>query len=143
MCIRDRRKAVVEPPAAFADFADANFSADGGLALLRNHRKQVQLWQVSPWQPRSPLLDPGARASIDYVSWQLGPRVVEMCIRDRDFCRFRKLAAEFAGIDEDATGLHRGEWLEAIEQAHASLSRIDAKPHRFTPDPRASLFHIG
>lgn len=72
------RKAVVEPPAAFADFADANFSADGGLALLRNHRKQVQLWQVSPWQPRSPLLDPGARASIDYVSWQLGPRVVAL-----------------------------------------------------------------
>lgn len=60
-----------------------------------------------------------------------------------DFCRFRRLAAEFAGIDEDATGLHRGEWLEAIEQAHASLSRIDAKPHRFAPDPRASLFHIG
>ena len=70
-----RRKAVVEPPPAFAGFADANFSADGALALLRDRRKRVQLWQVSPWQPLSPLLDPGARADVDFVSWQLGPRV--------------------------------------------------------------------
>lgn len=73
-----RRKAVVEPPAAFADFADANFSADGRLALLRNHRKWVQLWQVSPWQPRSPLLDPGAPGRSDFVSWLLGPGMSAM-----------------------------------------------------------------
>lgn len=60
-----------------------------------------------------------------------------------DFCRFRRVAAEFAGIAEDATGLTRGHWLEAIEQAQASLARVGAKPRRFAPDPRASLFHIG
>lgn len=60
-----------------------------------------------------------------------------------DFCRFRKVAAEFAGIDEDATGLTRAQWIEAIEQAQASLARVGAKPRRFVPDPRASLFHIG
>ncbi len=60
-----------------------------------------------------------------------------------DFCRFRRVAAEFAGIDEDTTGLTRAQWLEAIEQAQASLAKVAAKPKRFAPDPRASLFHIG
>lgn len=60
-----------------------------------------------------------------------------------DFRRFRKVAAEFAGIDECATGLTREQWLEAIQQAQASLARVAAKPRRFVPDPRASLFHIG
>ena len=59
-----------------------------------------------------------------------------------DFCRFRKLAAEFAGIDEAATGLARGQWLEAMQQAQASLAKVDAKPQRYVPDPRASLFHV-
>jgi WD40 repeat protein len=73
-----RRKAVVEPPPAFADFADANFSADGKLALLRDHRRRVQLWQVAPWQPRSPLVDPGAQARVDNLSWLLGPRMTAL-----------------------------------------------------------------
>ena len=60
-----------------------------------------------------------------------------------DFCRFRKVAADFAGMDEADTGLTRGHWLEAIEQAHTSLAKGAAKPVRFVPDPRASLFHIG
>lgn len=60
-----------------------------------------------------------------------------------DFCRFRRVAAEFASIDEDATGLTRVQWIEAIEQAQASLAKVGAKPRRFVPDPRASLFHIG
>ncbi len=60
-----------------------------------------------------------------------------------DFCRFRKVAAEFAGMRETDTGLTREHWLEAMLQAHSSLDRIDAKPHqRYVPDPRASLFHI-
>jgi uncharacterized membrane protein YkvA (DUF1232 family) len=60
-----------------------------------------------------------------------------------DFCRFRKVAAEFAGMREADTGLTREHWLEAMLQAHSSLGRIDAKPHqRYVPDPRASLFHI-
>ncbi|MCJ0825477.1 WD40 repeat domain-containing serine/threonine protein kinase [Luteimonas sp. 50] len=73
-----RRAAVVEPPPGFADFADANFSDDGTLALLRDRRKRVQLWQVSPWQPRSPLIDPGGAGRVDDLSWLLGPRMVAM-----------------------------------------------------------------
>jgi hypothetical protein len=46
-------------------------------------------------------------------------------------------------MDGAETGLTRRHWLEAIEQAHASLAEGAAKPRRFAPDPRASLFHIG
>lgn len=57
-----------------------------------------------------------------------------------DFCRFRKVAAEFSGVAVDATGLTREHWLEAIWQARASAAR--EPPERFVPDARASLFHI-
>lgn len=61
-----------------------------------------------------------------------------------DFCRFRKVAAEFAGMPENETGLTREHWIEATLQASRSVSRLDGKAHeRFAPDPRASLFHIG
>ena len=60
-----------------------------------------------------------------------------------DFCRFRRVAAEFAGISEADVNLTRAHWLEAMLQAHSSLGRIHAKPpQRYVPDPRASLFHI-
>lgn len=60
-----------------------------------------------------------------------------------DFCRFRRVAAEFAGLTEADTGLTRAHWLEAMLQAHNSLDRVHAKPReRYVPDPRASLFHI-
>lgn len=60
-----------------------------------------------------------------------------------DFCRFRKVAAEFAGMSEADTGLTREHWLEAMMQAHISLAPVDAPvPARYVPDPRASLFHV-
>jgi WD40 repeat protein len=64
------RGAVIEPPEAFADFADANYSGDGRYALLRNHRRGSQLWQVAPWRPLSPMIDD---VSGDYLPWLLGP----------------------------------------------------------------------
>jgi hypothetical protein len=62
--------AVIEPPAAFADFADASFSSDGRHALLRNHARQSQWWQVEPWQPLSPM----AASQPNYQPWLLDPR---------------------------------------------------------------------
>ena len=60
-----------------------------------------------------------------------------------DFCRFRRVAAEFAGMPEGDLGLTRAHWLEAMLQAHDSRTRVDAKPpQRYVPDVRASLFHI-
>ena len=60
-----------------------------------------------------------------------------------DFCRFRKVAAEFAGIAEADTGLTGSQWLEALQEAQVSLAKTEAKPRRYAPNPRASLFHIG
>lgn len=60
-----------------------------------------------------------------------------------DFCRFRRVAAEFAGLPENETGLTRAHWLEAMLQAHSSVGRLDGTPRQqYAPDPRASLFHI-
>lgn len=60
-----------------------------------------------------------------------------------DFCRFRRIAAEFAGVPEAEVGLRRAHWIEAMLQAHASLAHVDApRAARYVPDPRASLFHI-
>lgn len=62
-----------------------------------------------------------------------------------DFCRFRRVAAAFAGTSEADTGLIREHWLEAMMQAHASLAHDEA-PTRMryapAPAPGASLFHI-
>ncbi len=60
-----------------------------------------------------------------------------------DFCRFRKVASEFAGIAESETGLTRSQWLEALQEAHVSRVKTDAGLERFAPNPRDSLFHIG
>ena len=59
-----------------------------------------------------------------------------------DFCRFRKVAADFSGMAEAETGLTRAQWLEAVLQAHQGGDRL-APSQRYVPDPRASLFHIG
>ena len=64
----DHRR-VIEPPAAFADFAQASFSPDGGHALLFDHHQRVQCWQLDPWRacsPLAPLLGPGN------INWKLG-----------------------------------------------------------------------
>lgn len=58
-----------------------------------------------------------------------------------DFCRFRRVAAEFAGMAEADTGLTRAHWLEAMLQAHDGPGGPVARDH-FVPDPRASLFHV-
>lgn len=59
-----------------------------------------------------------------------------------DFCRFRKVAADFSGMTEIETGLTRAQWLEAMLQAHRGGDRL-ARAQRYVPDPRVSLFHIG
>lgn len=65
-------------------------------------------------------------------------------LRDyEDFCRFRQVAADFAAVPLDETGLSREHWLEAMLQAHVSVARLDGGgAHHYVPDPRASLFHI-
>lgn len=60
-----------------------------------------------------------------------------------DFRRFRRMAADFAGIAVTETGLGRPQWLEALAQArHGELHRYGRRLPRFAPDPRATLFHV-
>lgn len=66
---------LIEPPAAFAHFADASYSADGRIALLRNRQRQPQLWQVPQsssmqWHPLSTL----APAQADFLPWMIDPK---------------------------------------------------------------------
>lgn len=60
-----------------------------------------------------------------------------------DFCRFRKVAADYAGLSEQETGLTRAQWLEARMQASGGPARRYGRARaRYVPDPRASLFHV-
>lgn len=132
-----QRKAVVEPPAAFADFADANFSADGTQALLRNHQRQVQLWQTRPWRPRSPLLDPGARAGVDYVSWQLGPRVsafLPVGMQELDLFRMPQLAPQ--GTVPMPNRLGVSAWNQSHDGRWIALGNFDGQLFLFDTDRR-------
>lgn len=60
-----------------------------------------------------------------------------------DFCRFRKMATEFAGVAGSDIELNRAHWQEALRQARQSVNRLDPDHHRYAPaDPRISLFHV-
>jgi WD40 repeat protein len=140
-----QRRVVVEPPAAFADFADANYNADGTLALLRNHRKQVQLWQVWPWQSRSPLLDPGARARVDFVSWRLGPRLSALLpvgMEQLDLFRMPELTGAGSVPMPNLVGIsawnqsHDGRWI-ALGNFDGQLFLLDTEHRQLRTLPTA------
>jgi WD40 repeat protein len=63
------RAEVITPP-QFADLRETIYSADGQFALLRNRHQKLQLWQVEPWRPISPLLAETARPR--GTPWALG-----------------------------------------------------------------------
>jgi hypothetical protein len=60
-----------------------------------------------------------------------------------DVCRFRRSAADCAGMAVADTGLGRQPWLEALQQAQRGRGHgYDQPRRRYIPDPRASLFHV-
>ncbi|WP_295364715.1 hypothetical protein [Arenimonas sp.] len=60
-----------------------------------------------------------------------------------DFCRFRQVAADYARLPVEGTGLTRAHWIEALQQASESPARRYGRARvRYAPDPRASLFHV-
>ena len=66
------REVVLEPPAAFPRFSDANYSDDGRMLLARNTDRQVQLWRTTPATPLSaPVTVPSA--GTDALPWMIGP----------------------------------------------------------------------
>lgn len=119
-------------------------AADPAWAASRELRRQVEVLRayreddgdlIPDRQPVVGLLD-------DAVLVDVALQLVRGELADyEDFCRFRRVAAEFAGVPEADVGLTREHWLEAMLQAHASAGRLAPREH-FVPDPRASLFHV-
>jgi WD40 repeat protein len=63
---------IVEPPAQFADFSNANYSADGRYALLRSRHGETQLWQVEPWRALSARIPETPGSGVEARTWMLG-----------------------------------------------------------------------
>lgn len=60
-----------------------------------------------------------------------------------EFCRFRQVAADYAGIAVADTGITRDQWLDALRQARdAGPRRYGRARAAYAPDPRLSLFHV-
>lgn len=57
-----------------------------------------------------------------------------------DYCRFCRVAADFAAVDVAEVGLTRAHWHDALSQAYGR--QADRQAARYTPDIRVSLFHI-
>jgi hypothetical protein len=106
------------------------------VAILQRYREQSDDL-IPDQQPVVGLLD-------DAVLVDVALQLLRDELADyEDFCRFRRVAAEFAGMSEAETCLTRDHWLEAMMQAHMSLAQVDGPARtRYIPDPRASLFHI-
>lgn len=107
------------------------------VAVLQEYRRETEDL-IPDGQPVVGLLDDALLVDIalQLLRGELGDY--------EDFSRFRKVAAEFAGMSEEATGLTRDHWIEAMIQARHSVGRLDQPVRdRFAPDPRASLFHVG
>jgi hypothetical protein len=118
---------------------------DAGWTATTDVRRQVSVLQayrhdeydlIPDSEPVIGLLDDAVL--VDVALQLLGSELADY----EDFCRFRRVAAEFAGLPESGVALTRAHWLEAMLQAHSSLGRQRGSPHRYAPDPRASLFHI-
>lgn len=119
---------------------DQAWDADGELqrqvAVLQQYRQEAGDL-IPDEQPVVGLLDDAVL--VDVALQLLRTELAEY----EDFCRFRRVAAEFTGMGETDTGLTRGHWLEAMMQAHISLSSVDVPAKaRYVPDPRAILFHV-
>jgi len=119
--------------------ADDSWSADEEVrrqvAVLQAYRRD-EFDLIPDAEPVIGLLDDAVL--VDVALQLLGSELADY----EDFCRFRRVAAEFAGLPESGVALTRAHWLEAMLQAHSSLGRQRGSPHRYAPDPRASLFHI-
>ena len=123
-----RARRIVEPPAAFADFGDATFSDDGRHALLRDHQRRVQYWQVEPWRPLSPLVDPGANARTDEVPWSLGEHDAALALTSMrlfDFVRLPALDAKTSMSAPDGVGMSA--WNRSHDQRWLAFGNFDGQ----------------
>ncbi len=117
---------IVEPPSAFAAFADAAYSADARLALLRDRERRVQLWQVDPWQPVSGLYAPEPEQRV-YLIDPAGRYLAHL----RNV-QGRLLVQEAAQDDRPAVERARAEWgfsawATSTDGARVALGTFDGR----------------
>lgn len=58
-----------------------------------------------------------------------------------DFCRFRRVAADYASVPVAETGITRDHWMQALGQSRGRPAERAAR-RRYAPDPRTTLFHV-
>ena len=58
------------------------------------------------------------------------------------FCRFRRVAADYAGIPLEKSRIGREQWLQALQQAQGGSRGFGPPRTHYVPDPRLSLFHV-
>jgi hypothetical protein len=120
--------------------ADPGWEADD---LLRSHLRTVQAYIAA-----SDDLIPDGLPVVGRLDDAVLIDVALQLLRDdlaeyEDYCRFRQIAADFADIPIAETGLTRGQWLEALQQARGSQAQRYGRARvRYVPDPRATLFYI-
>jgi WD40 repeat protein len=88
------RARIVEAPAQFADLTNANYSADGRYALLRNRHHEIQLWQVEPWRAVSARVPETQTQSIEGRTWMLGRSAHVLVSLDRRMAELRLYDAQ-------------------------------------------------
>ncbi len=122
-------------------------SNDAAWALAADVARQVEV--LTEYRVDANDLIPDALPVIGLLDDAVLVDVALQLLRDEvagyeDFCRFRRVAADFAGMSEVAMGLTRRQWLEALLQARQRSGGFDhqARPTRYVADPRASLFHV-
>lgn len=119
---------------------DAGWEAD---EVLRDHLHVLQCY-VQSTNDLIPDSLPVVGRLDDAVLIDVGLQLLREDLAEyEDFCRFRRVAAEYAGIAIEETGLNREHWLEAITQSQASRTpRYGRGRTGFAPDPRSTLFHV-
>lgn len=120
--------------------ADAGWEAGDD---LRDHLRVVQAY-LADTQDLIPDDLPVVGRLDDAVLVDVALQLVREDLAEyEDFCRFRLVAADFANMPVEATGLTRGHWIEALQQSrdvkNIRRGRVRA---RYAPDPRATLFHV-
>lgn len=134
-----RKAAVVEPPPAFNDFADASFSEDGRLAMLRDHRLRMQLWQVDPWKAVSVLRDPRKDHRREYLPVLVGPgggyaALLHIAMREMEVLRPPQLSVRTATFPGNA-GISA--WAHSHDGRVMALGDFEGRVFLFDPDTLA------
>ncbi len=140
---------LVAPPKTFADFANADFAADGRYAILFNHSGAGQAWQVDPWRPISNffsidrenkvsnpiLIGPGGRHMVHFSASMSGLVVMDLGVQSVEHEIAELKDKRFTAWQES----HDGKTLAlGDEDGRVYLVDLDSRITRSLPLPAGS-----